>query len=67
MPDHVLLSLEDGLLNAMGLPNPSKEFVDEITPLARKPVIASIFGGSPEEFTEIAGWFSGESLPVFRS
>ncbi|MGD0080481.1 MAG: dihydroorotate dehydrogenase [Methanoregula sp.] len=55
-----LVVLEDGLLNAMGLPNPSKEFVDEIAPLARKPVIASIFGGSPEEFAEIAGWFSGK-------
>src|SRR5208337_8804 len=55
-----LVVLEDGLLNAMGLPNPSKEFVDEISPLARKPVIASIFGGSPEEFAEIAGWFSGK-------
>ena len=55
-----LVVLEDGLLNAMGLPNPSKEFVDEITPLAKKPVIASIFGGNPEEFAEVAGWFSGK-------
>ena len=55
-----LVVLEDGLLNAMGLPNPSKEFVDEITPLVKKPVIASIFGGDPEEFAEVAGWFSGK-------
>jgi dihydroorotate dehydrogenase (NAD+) catalytic subunit len=52
--------LEDGLLNAMGLPNPSKEFVEEITLLQKKPVIASIFGGSPEEFATVAGWFSGK-------
>ena len=55
-----LVVLEDGLLNAMGLPNPSKEFVDEVAPLTKKPVIASIFGGSPDEFAEIAGWFSGK-------
>ena len=54
-----LVPLEDGLLNAMGLPNPSKEFVDELAPLSKKPVIASIFGGNPEEFAEVAGWFSG--------
>ncbi|MDD1694045.1 MAG: dihydroorotate dehydrogenase [Methanoregula sp.] len=55
-----LVVLEDGLLNAMGLPNPSKEFVDEIPVLAKKPVIASIFGGNPEEFAEVAGWFAGK-------
>jgi dihydroorotate dehydrogenase (NAD+) catalytic subunit len=54
-----LIVLEDGLLNAMGLPNPSKEFVDEIASLAKKPVIASIFGGNPEEFGRVAGWFEG--------
>jgi dihydroorotate dehydrogenase (NAD+) catalytic subunit len=54
-----LVVLEDGLLNAMGLPNPSKDFLDELAPLAKKPVIASIFGGTPEEFAMVAGWFSG--------
>ena len=51
--------LEDGILNAMGLPNPSKEFVDEIAPLGKKPVIVSIFGGNPAEFALVAGWFEG--------
>jgi len=55
-----LVVLEDGLLNAMGLPNPSKEFVEEIAGLKNKPVIASIFGGNPEEFAEVAGWFAGK-------
>jgi dihydroorotate dehydrogenase (NAD+) catalytic subunit len=55
-----LVVLEDGLLNAMGLPNPSKDFVDELAPLAKKPVVASIFGGTPEEFATVAGWFSGK-------
>ncbi|MGB9175941.1 MAG: dihydroorotate dehydrogenase [Methanoregula sp.] len=53
-----LVVLEDGLLNAMGLPNPGKDFLDELAPLAKKPVIASIFGGTPEEFAMVAGWFS---------
>jgi len=52
-----LVVLEDGLINAMGLPNPSKEFADEITSLAKKPVIASIFGGDPAEFALVASWF----------
>ena len=55
-----LVVLEDGLLNAMGLPNPSKEFADEITSLAKKAVIASIFGGDPAEFGLVAGWFKGK-------
>ena len=56
-----LVVLEDGLLNAMGLPNPSKEFVDELVPLAKKPVVVSIFGGTPEEFASVAGWFAGKA------
>jgi len=54
-----LVVLEDGLLNAMGLPNPSKEFVDEIAPLQKKPVIVSVFGGNPAEFALVASWFEG--------
>src|SRR5512138_3011165 len=56
-----LVVLEDGLLNAMGLPNPSKEFVEELAPLAKKPVIVSNFGGNPAEFAEVAGWFAGKA------
>ena len=55
-----LVVLEDGLLNAMGLPNPSKEFVDEIASLQKKPIIASIFGGNPAEFALVASWFEGK-------
>jgi dihydroorotate dehydrogenase (NAD+) catalytic subunit len=51
--------LDDGLLNAMGLPNPSKDFIDEIAPLKKKQVIVSIFGGNAEEFAEVASWFTG--------
>jgi len=55
-----LVVLNDGIINAMGLPNPSKEFVGEIANLAGKPVVVSIFGGTPEEFAEVASWFSGK-------
>jgi len=54
-----LVVLGDGLLNAMGLPNPSKEFVDEIASLVKEPVIVSIFGGNPDEFALVASWFEG--------
>ena len=54
-----LVVLEDGLLNAMGLPNPSREFVDEIASLQKKPVIVSVFGGNPAEFALVASWFEG--------
>jgi dihydroorotate dehydrogenase (NAD+) catalytic subunit len=54
-----LAVLDDGFLNAMGLPNPSKEFVEELSVLKGKPVIASIYGGSPEEFAMVAEWFKG--------
>jgi dihydroorotate dehydrogenase (NAD+) catalytic subunit len=52
-----LVVLEDGLLNAMGLPNPSKEFVEEVASLVKKPVVISIFGGNPAEFALVASWF----------
>jgi dihydroorotate dehydrogenase (NAD+) catalytic subunit len=47
------------MLNAMGLPNPSKEFADEISTLfaANYPVVVSIFGGTPAEFAKVAAWF----------
>jgi dihydroorotate dehydrogenase (NAD+) catalytic subunit len=54
-----VVTLDDGILNAMGLPNPSKEFLQEISPLKGKPVIASIYGGNPEEFATVAEWFRG--------
>jgi dihydroorotate dehydrogenase (NAD+) catalytic subunit len=56
-PGPIVVAVECGLLNAMGLPNPSyKDFQEEIE-IARTggaPVVASIFGGSAEEFAGIA-------------
>ncbi len=52
-----MVEVDCGYLNAMGLPNPSyKNFQEEID-IAKEtgvPVIASIFGGEPDEFVEIA-------------
>lgn len=53
-----MVKLDCGFLNAMGLPNPSHPaFLQELE-IAKKdsgvPVIASIFGGSPAEFKEVA-------------
>ncbi len=60
-PGPCVAVIDGGILNAMGLPNPSKEFVDEIAPLAKKPVIVSIFGGNPAEFAQVAAWFRGKA------
>ncbi|WP_048152977.1 dihydroorotate dehydrogenase [Methanolacinia paynteri] len=49
--------LDGALINAMGLPNPSRDFTEEIAPLKGKSVIASIFGANSEEFAEVASWF----------
>lgn len=56
-PGPNVVTVDCGLLNAMGLPNPGyKEFQEEID-LARTggaPVVASIFGSSAAEFAKIA-------------
>jgi dihydroorotate dehydrogenase (NAD+) catalytic subunit len=57
-PGPCLLVVEGGLLNAMGLPNPSRDFAGELAPLRGEPVVVSIFGGTPEEFAEVASWFA---------
>lgn len=59
-----LAVLDNGILNAMGLPNPSRDFVEELAPLKGKPVIASIYGGNPEEFAMVAEWFRGSVAGV---
>lgn len=63
-PNPSLVRLECGLINAMGLPNPSyKEFLQELN-IARQagvPVIASIFGATEAEFKEVAQGLPGAS------
>ncbi|UUX93920.1 dihydroorotate dehydrogenase [Methanoplanus endosymbiosus] len=50
---------DGAVMNAMGLPNPSEEFKGELSLLEDRPVIVSIFGGDPDEFSKVASWFSG--------
>ncbi|MCK4929084.1 MAG: dihydroorotate dehydrogenase [Methanosarcinales archaeon] len=55
-PNPTMFKLECGFLNAMGLPNPSyKEFKDEFNTANESgvPVIVSVFGAHPDEFSEI--------------
>ena len=56
-PNPTFVRLAYGGLNAMGLPNPGAEyFVDEIKELKEMgvPVVASFFGGSVQEFADVA-------------
>lgn len=56
-PNPTLVAVEGGILNSMGLPNPGASyFANEVKRLKGMdiPVIASIFGSSPEEFIEVA-------------
>jgi dihydroorotate dehydrogenase (NAD+) catalytic subunit len=56
-----LISVEGGVLNAMGLPNPGVDYyVKAIKALKEEgiPVVASFFGASIEEFREVAAILS---------
>ncbi|NYT05292.1 MAG: dihydroorotate dehydrogenase [Methanomicrobiales archaeon] len=54
------VAVYDGaVMNAMGLPNPSRDFTAELAAVAGRPVVVSIFGGTPEEFADVASWFAG--------
>lgn len=59
-PGPCLVVTEEGIMNAMGLPNPSSAFLEELGAIRGGPVVASIFGASPGEFREVAGWFAGK-------
>ena len=54
----VLVEIEGGYINAMGLPNQGLEFIDELETLRTfddsKPIIVSIFGSDEREFIKIA-------------
>ncbi|MFH2110360.1 MAG: dihydroorotate dehydrogenase [Candidatus Bathyarchaeota archaeon] len=56
-PNPTLVQVSSGALNAMGLPNPGVDyFVAEIVKLKEMgvPTVASFFGGSVQEFAEVA-------------
>lgn len=53
-----IVELPDGLLNAMGLPNPGIEYFKGEIQEARTggvPIIGSVFGGTEDEIAELAG------------
>jgi len=54
----VLVEIEGGYINAMGLPNQGLEFIEELETLRTfddsKPIIVSIFGSDEREFIKIA-------------
>ncbi len=56
-PNPTVVELENGILNAMGLPNPGiDEFSKEMDRLRKSttPIIGSIYGATVEEFTMLA-------------
>ena len=59
-PNPVVVELEDGLINAMGLPNPGiEEYGREIREYLRvtgggRPIIGSVFGSTTEEYADAA-------------
>jgi dihydroorotate dehydrogenase (NAD+) catalytic subunit len=62
-----MMEVDCGYINAMGLPNPSyRNFQKEIDKAYEGgvPVIASIFGGSAGEFSEIAGAIRADAFEL---
>ena len=57
----VLVKIEGGYINAMGLPNPGLKFIEELETLRTfddsKPIIVSIFGSDEREFIKLATSF----------
>ena len=60
-PNPSIVELHDGLLNAMGLPNPGIDyFIDEIKEAKKGgvPIIGSVFGGTEDEIAGLAARMS---------
>jgi len=61
-PNPTLVELEEGYVNAMGLPNPGIEAFAAEMEAAREcpvPIVASIFASSPREFADLARRMEG--------
>jgi dihydroorotate dehydrogenase (NAD+) catalytic subunit len=58
-PNPTVVELDGSLLNAMGLPNPGvhafREELEWLRERTNRPVIASVFGATPEEYAHVAG------------
>jgi len=66
-PGPTIAAVDCGLLNAMGLPNPSYRNFQEEIDIARSggvPVVASIFGSSAEEFAGIARGLKADAFEL---
>jgi dihydroorotate dehydrogenase (NAD+) catalytic subunit len=66
-PGPTVVPLDIGLINAMGLPNPSyREFQEEIDigKTGGIPVVASIFGADPDEFASIASGLTADAFEL---
>jgi len=66
-PNPTVIEVEGGLLNAMGLPNPSAEaFAEDVERVKQEGVvvIASIFGSTPEEFALAASVLSPHAFEL---
>jgi len=70
-PNPTLLSPFEGVvLNAMGLPNPGYgEFIPELREAldGPVPVIASVFGSTPQEFAEVGGALADAGAPALEA
>jgi dihydroorotate dehydrogenase (NAD+) catalytic subunit len=57
-PNPTVVELGSSMLNAMGLPNPGarafKEELEWLRGMTTKPVVASVFGATPEEYAQVA-------------
>ncbi|HWQ20732.1 MAG TPA: dihydroorotate dehydrogenase [Methanotrichaceae archaeon] len=66
-PGPTVVDVDCGLINAMGLPGPGyKSFQEEIdiARTAGAPVVASIFGSSPEEFAVVAAGIKADAYEL---
>ncbi len=66
-PGPTVVRLGVGLINAMGLPNPSYRAFQEEIDIAREggvPVVVSIFGSGPDEFEEIASALDADGFEL---
>ena len=64
-----LIELDNGLLNAMGLPNPGIEEYSQEIVVAReggKPIFGSIFSSSPEGFAKLAEKMAGYKVSAIE-
>jgi dihydroorotate dehydrogenase (NAD+) catalytic subunit len=57
-PNPTIVEVDCGYVNAMGLPNPGVDVyaqeVSELRKVTKVPIVGSVYGGSPEDFADVA-------------